>query len=74
MSQKLHVVIVHKPVKIDEAIKLGQQFAPDATGYYRETESSYRFRNIPKTKFVKDSFRTKVINPRVSLVYGKLKE
>ena len=40
--------------------------------YYRMTTNSYRFRNIPKTKFIKKSFRTKKINEYLSLIYGKL--
>jgi hypothetical protein len=41
--------------------------------FIRETAYSYRVRNIPKTKFIKTSYRTKVINPNISLVFGQLK-
>lgn len=40
--------------------------------FFRETEDSYRFRNIPKGKF-KD-FVTKVINDEITIVLGRLKE
>jgi hypothetical protein len=41
--------------------------------FMRETKLSYRFRNIPKTKFDPKSFRTKKINKNISLIYGTLK-
>ena len=41
--------------------------------FYRETNTSYRFRNIPKTKFIKGTYKTKKINNNVSIVFGQLK-
>lgn len=69
----LHAVIIDKKVKLPEAKKMAQDFIKDASKtFMRETGESWRFRNIPKTKF--SEFRTKVINPSVSLIYGKLKK
>ena len=68
-SYILHAVIIHKPIKFEEAYKLSKNFIPINKNFYRETEQSYRFRNIPKTKFNK--FKTKVINNKISLIYGK---
>jgi hypothetical protein len=72
---KLHAVIFKKPYDIEKAkeevkeyIKSGKKIA------YRETAKSFRFRNIAKTKFIKGTFRTKKINPQISLVFGELKE
>jgi hypothetical protein len=64
----LHAVIIKKPIKINDAIKLSKNFIPENKNFYRETNDSYRFRNIPKTKF--KTFRSKVINKKITLVYG----
>ena len=61
MSYVLHAVIIKKPVELDEAQKIASEFIDKSRKFYRETNSSYRFRNIPKTKFIKKSFRTKKI-------------
>jgi hypothetical protein len=66
----LHAVIVKKPVSLEQAKKIKMPYTK--ANYYRETETSYRFRNIPKTKFIKDSFRSAPITEKVTLVYGKL--
>lgn len=72
MDYHLHAVIVHKPYPLDEARLLAEDIIKSPTRHFmRETSTSYRFRNIPKTKF--KSFFTKVINPQVSLVFGVLK-
>ena len=68
----LHAVIVHKPVPLNEAKDIASNIIKTPTRQFmRETPVSFRFRNIPKTKF--KSFFTKVINPKVSLVFGHLK-
>ena len=41
--------------------------------FFRETQQSYRFRNIPKQRFQRKSFVTKRLDNGVSLVLGKLK-
>lgn len=71
----LHAVIVKKPYDIEKAKEEVKDILKDDNKkYYRETPKSYRFRNIPKTKFIKKTFRTKKLNPNISLVFGKLKE
>jgi hypothetical protein len=40
----------------------------------KEMKNVIAYRIIPKTKFHKDSFRTKKINSDVSIVFGKLKD
>jgi len=70
----LHVVIFKKPFNLQEAKEIAQHIIKDKNKhYYRETEQSYRFRVIPKTKFEKNSFRTKQINDHISFVFGELK-
>jgi len=69
---ELHAVIVHKPFPLDQARKIARDIMKsNKDKFMRETSTSYRFRNIPKTKF--QSFATKVLNPGVSLVFGTLK-
>jgi hypothetical protein len=70
---ELHAVIVHKPIDFKEARKIALKFIPSTRKFYRETEQSYRFRNIPKQQFETGSYRTKVINDKISLIYGRLK-
>jgi len=68
----LHAVVIHKPVRLGEARELSQQIIKDKVKtFYRETEDSYRFRNIPKDKF--SSFITKKIDEKVSIILGHLK-
>lgn len=74
MSYELHAVIIKKPIKLEEAKKKAQDIIKDKSkSFYRETEDSYRFRNIAKTKFDAKTFRTKIINSQISLVFGKIK-
>jgi len=40
----------------------------------KEMKNVIAYRIIPKTKFNKDSFRTKKINSEISIVFGKLKD
>ena len=68
----LHAVVIHKPVRLGEARELSQQIIKDKDKtFYRETEDSFRFRNIPKDKF--SSFVTKKIDEKVSIILGHLK-
>ena len=71
----LHAVIVKKPIGIDELHKIQKDFIKDRKiNFIRETDSSYRIRIIPKTKFIKKSYRSKIIsqNPHITLIFGKL--
>ena len=68
----LHAVIVKKPYDLHEAKVIARDVMKSKKDkFMRETSTSYRFRNLPKTKF--SSFVTKVLNPNVSLVLGNLK-
>lgn len=69
----LHAVIVHKPYSLEkaqmDAMNIMKSKKPK---FMRETTQSYRFRNIPKTKFDRKTFKTQVINPHISLIWGQL--
>jgi hypothetical protein len=73
----LHAIIAHKPYFESKAQALAEahhMFPSERTKtFVRETSTSYRVRIHPKTKFIKTSYITKVINPSLSLVFGKLK-
>jgi hypothetical protein len=74
MVYGLHAVVVKKPINYNEAREHAQNFIKDKNKkFFRETLASFRFRNIPKQKFINKSFRTKKINDKISLIYGELK-
>ena len=70
---ELHAVIINKNIPFEEARKIASEIINNPNRkFYRETGSSYRFRNIPKQKFNKKTFRSKKINENVTLVFGEL--
>ena len=69
----LHAVIINKNIPLQKAQQIARQFIPVNKKFYRVTENSYRFRNLPKTLFEKYSYRSKKINDNITLVYGILK-
>lgn len=67
----LHAVVVQKPMTLALARMKAQRFIKNSEKtYFRETEDSFRFRNIPKGHF-KD-FVSKKINDEITLVLGHL--
>lgn len=74
MPYVLHAVIIDKSVPIDKAKKIAQDIIKNnSRNFYRVTDNSYRFRNIPKTKFNPKTFGSKVVNKNITLVFGELK-
>jgi methylase of polypeptide subunit release factors len=68
----LHAVIVHKPYELEKARQEANKIMKtNKNKFMRETKDSYRFRNISKQKF--NQFRTQVVNPNISMIWGKLK-
>ena len=71
----MHAIIVKKQNGIStkaKARQIAHKYNTHIPGFVRETSSSYRVRILPKTKFNRNTFRTKIINKNVSIVYGKL--
>jgi ABC-type antimicrobial peptide transport system ATPase subunit len=70
----INSVIVSRTIPLEKAREMAQKFIknPNKT-YYRLTENSIRFRDYPKTQFDSSTFRTKVINKDISIIYGKLR-
>ena len=76
-SLVLHAVIMHKPKykSKEQAFKKADEMFPNEKlkGFVRETDSSFRVRVRPKTKFDKTSYVSKKITPDITLVWGYLK-
>jgi hypothetical protein len=71
---QIHSVKVNKKVPFEEALKHFHNITKNnKKSYYKEMKNHYNFRNIPKTKFEAKSYRTKKINPQISIIFGKLK-
>ena len=68
----LHAVIIKKSVSPHDAEMMAQDIIKRKDFKKRETKLSYRFRAIPKTKFVPKMFRSKKINKDITLVFGEL--
>ena len=73
MPYEIQVAIIKKEVGLEKAKKIAEEILKKDNAFMRETEDTYRFRNLPKTKFKSDTFRTKKINDKVSLVFGERK-
>jgi hypothetical protein len=69
----IQTIIIKKSVPLDEAVKKAKDISKKKKILMRELKQTYHFRNIPKTKFEKKTFRSKVINPEITLVFAKLK-
>lgn len=72
----LQAVIFKKPIwNLEKASDEIDKYIHDKKKhFYRETKQSYRFRNIPKQKFIKKTFKTKKLDNGVSLIMGQLKD
>jgi hypothetical protein len=74
MTYALHAVIVKKPVNKNRLNEIREHFINSREkSFMRETGQSFRIRNHSKQKFISKTFRTKKVNPNVSLIFGKLK-
>jgi len=69
----LQSVIIKKGVPKADALKKAQHIIGKKAFKASETKLTYRFRAIPKTKFISDSFRSKKVNKDITLVFAELK-
>jgi hypothetical protein len=69
----LHAVVVRKPATTEQLNDIRKKYMSDNKRFTRETQTSYRLRNIAKTRFKTDTFRTQKLNAHVSLVFGQLR-
>lgn len=74
MVYALQKVQIRNNIPLAEAEKHYKNITKKKPRKVRETENFYQFRYLPPTKFEKRSFRTKVVNDDIHLIFGKLKE
>lgn len=70
----LQKVQIRNTMPLEEAKKHYTSITKKKPRKIRETENFYQFRYLPPTKFVSRSFRTKVVNDDIHLIFGKLKD
>lgn len=70
----LQKVIIKRTVPLEEAERKYKSITKRKPRKERATEDWWHFRYLPPTKFESRSFRTKVVNDDIRLVFGKLKE
>ena len=69
----LHAVLISTKESLEKAKKQSQDIIKDKNrSFYRIEGEHYRFRNLSKQKF--SEFRSKIVNPNITLVFGKLKK
>jgi len=69
----LHAIIFKKDKwNLENAKNEVEKFMNPNKHFYRETKLSFRFRNIPKTKF--KLFKTKKLKNGITLIFGELKD
>jgi hypothetical protein len=66
---EIQSVVIHKPMTLEKAKKAAKKII--GKDEHRETDSSYRFKNMSKKQFDPDTFKSKVINKDITLVVGK---
>ena len=74
MVYMLHAVIINKDYgTINKIMQSAYNIIKKDEIKVRETSQSYRFENINKRYFDKNTYRSKKINPYITLVFGKIK-
>jgi len=67
--------VIDKSVPELEAFSMAQKVIKNLNRtYYRETKDSWRFRNIPRTRFIPSSYVSRVINDKMTMIFGHLKD
>ena len=70
----LQKVEIRNNIPLDDAQKEYKKITKKKPRIVRHSTNFYQFRYLPPTKFEPRSFRTKVVNDDIRLVYGKLKQ
>jgi hypothetical protein len=77
MDQKkfyVYLVEIDKKVGISQAKRLSNALLQaKKCKPYGETDTHYKFKNIPRNYFDPESFKKKEYSPLITLVYGQLK-
>ena len=74
MPYAMHSVIIKKDgLTFEKAKKMAEDIIKDPKkSFYRDDNTSWRWRYYPKTYFDPNTFRSKVVNKDITLVFGKL--
>lgn len=75
-GEKLHIhsIKIKKEIPIEKQLEHVRNITKsNKNRMVKEMKNHNNYRIIPKTKFNKDSFRTKKINPDINIVFGTLK-
>lgn len=71
----IHSIKIKKEIPLDKQLEHVRNISKsNKTRMMKEMKNHNNYRIIPKTRFDKTSFRTKKINPKISIVFGKLKD
>lgn len=74
MGYALQKVQIRNTIPLEEAEAHYKKITKKKPRKIRESKNFYQFRYLPPTKFEKRSFRTKVVNNDIHLIFGKLKD
>jgi len=66
-------VQIKSAVGLDKAKEHAEHILHKKNTKVRQTKTMFRFRNLPKTRFVPGSYRSKKINKYITLTFGELK-
>lgn len=66
-------IVIKKPITLEAAKRSASSILKKDKVKPVEKADSYHVRNLPKTKFIKGSFRSKKVSPDITLVFGELR-
>jgi hypothetical protein len=69
----LQTIIIHKDVPSDKAMETAKDISKKKKLMMREKEDTRHYRVLPPNRFIKKTFRSKKINPHITLTFGELK-
>lgn len=69
----LQTIIISKDVPLDRAEQSAKDISKKKKLMMREKEDTRHFRVLPPNRFIKKTFRSKKINPDITLTFGELK-
>ena len=69
----IQTVQIKSAVGLDKAKEHAEHILRKKNTKVRQTKTMFRFRNLPKTRFVPGSYRSKKINKYITLTFGELK-
>lgn len=68
----IHSLIIDKATPLKEAKKFAKDILKKDKIPYRKTTDTYHFENIPTDMFNEKTFKSKIINDKITMVLGEL--